>query len=407
MSAVENNNAVVLFDELNCANGTRIGVATLNAPKTLNGLSLEMTRLLATQIEIWAKDPAIALLILKGAGDKAFCAGGDLHALHHSMVSNLGKAAIDNTHAGTFFAEEYALDYRLHMFPKPIVVWGDGIVMGGGMGLMMGASHRVVTETSRLAMPEISIGLFPDVGGTWMLNRLPGKTGLFLGLTGAQIGAADALFAGMADYHLARDTWPLLLEQLTKQVWYANDAQANGQKDVQATGHNDIHAAGKNEALLDEVLASLATDPAVAMGPLQQHLSLIHKSCVGSDLNKIVAALIALGEHSDPWLQRAAKTLAAGSPGSARLTYTLLKRVKHLSLADAYRVEWVAGLMCASHGDFAEGIRALLIDKDKQPKWNPATLNEATEAWVEKFFTLPFPAEQHPLYRLGLNNQVG
>lgn len=396
MSAVENNNAVVLFDELNCANGTRIGVAILNAPKTLNGLSLEMTRLLATQIEVWAKDPAIALLILKGAGDKAFCAGGDLHALHHSMVSNLGKAAIDNTHAGTFFAEEYALDYRLHTFPKPIVVWGDGIVMGGGMGLMMGASHRVVTETSRLAMPEISIGLFPDVGGTWMLNRLPGKTGLFLGLTGAQIGAADALFAGMADYHLTRDTWPLFLEQLTQQTWYANAAHANGQ--------NDVQAAGKNEALLDEVLARLATDPGVAMGPLQQHLSLIHACCVGSDLNKIVAALMALTEHSDPWLQRAAKTLGAGSPGSVRLTYTLLKRVKHLSLADAYRFEWVAGLMCASHGDFAEGIRALLIDKDKQPKWNPATLHEATEAWVEKFFTLPFPAEQHPLYRLGLNN---
>ena len=412
MSAVENNNAVVLFDELNCANGTRIGVATLNAPKTLNGLSLEMTRLLSTQIEVWAKDPAIALLILKGAGDKAFCAGGDLHALHHSMVSNLGKAAIENSHAGTFFAEEYALDYRVHTFPKPIVVWGDGIVMGGGMGLMMGASHRVVTETSRLAMPEISIGLFPDVGGTWMLNRLPGKTGLFLGLTGAQIGAADALFAGMADYHLTRDTWPLLLEQLTKQAWYANAAQANGKNEVQADDQsgvqarcqNDVQAVGKNEALLDEVLAGLATDPAAAMGPLQQHLMLIHTCCGGSDLNKIVAALVALAEHSDPWLQRAAKTLAAGSPGSARLTYTLLKRVKHLSLADAYRFEWVAGLMCASHGDFAEGIRALLIDKDKQPKWNPSTLNEATEAWVEKFFTLPFPADQHPLYRLGLNN---
>lgn len=412
MSAVENNNAVVLFDELNCANGTRIGVATLNAPKTLNGLSLEMTRLLATQIELWAQDPAIALLILKGAGDKAFCAGGDLHALHHSMVSNVGKAAIDNALAGTFFAEEYALDYRLHTFPKPIVVWGDGIVMGGGMGLMMGASHRVVTETSRLAMPEISIGLFPDVGGTWMLNRLPGKTGLFLGLTGAQIGAADALFAGMADYHLARDTWPLLLEQLTKQAWYANAAQANGKNDVHSNGQNnvqvnrknDVQATGKNEVLLDETLANLATVPAVAMGPLQQHLSVIRTCCAGSDLNKIVAALVALGTHPDPWLQRAAKTLAAGSPGSARLTYTLLKRVKHLSLADAYRVEWVAGLMCAAHGDFAEGIRALLIDKDKQPKWNPATLSEATEAWVEKFFTLPFAAEQHPLHRLGLNN---
>ena len=385
MSTVENNNEVVLFNELNCANGTRIGVATLNAPKTLNGLSLEMTRLLATQIELWAKDPAVACLILKGAGDKAFCAGGDLHALHHSMMSNIGKAAIDNTHAGTFFAEEYALDYRLHTFPKPIVVWGDGIVMGGGMGLMMGASHRVVTETSRLAMPEISIGLFPDVGGTWMLNRLPGKTGLFMGLTGAQIGAADALFAGMADYHLTRDTWPTLLEQLSQQPWSQSGPQSTR----------------SNEALLDQVLAGLASTPALTVGPLQQHLSLIQTCCAGSDLNKIVAALVALAEHSDPWLQRAAKTLAAGSPGSARLTYTLLKRVKHLSLADAYRVEWVAGLMCASHGDFAEGIRALLIDKDKQPKWNPSTLTDATEAWVEKFFTLPFAAEQHPLYRLG------
>lgn len=385
MSTVEINNEVVLFNELNCANGTRIGVATLNAPKTLNGLSLEMTRLLATQIELWAKDPAVACLILKGAGDKAFCAGGDLHALHHSMMSNIGKAAIDNTHAGTFFAEEYALDYRLHTFPKPIVVWGDGIVMGGGMGLMMGASHRVVTETSRLAMPEISIGLFPDVGGTWLLNRLPGKTGLFMGLTGAQIGAADALFAGMADYHLTRDTWPTLLEQLSQQPWSQSGSQSNR----------------SNEALLDQVLAGLASTPALTVGPLQQHLSLIQACCAGSDLNKIVAALVALAEHSDPWLQRAAKTLAAGSPGSARLTYTLLKRVKHLSLADAYRVEWVAGLMCASHGDFAEGIRALLIDKDKQPKWNPSTLTDATEAWVEKFFTLPFAAEQHPLYRLG------
>jgi enoyl-CoA hydratase/carnithine racemase len=363
----------------------RIGVATLNAPKTLNCLSLEMTRLLATQIERWAKDASIACLILKGAGDKAFCAGGDLHALHHSMVNNIGKAALDNSHAGTFFAEEYALDYRLHTFPKPILVWGDGIVMGGGMGLMMGASHRVVTETSRLAMPEISIGLFPDVGGTWMLNRLPGKTGLFLGLTGAQIGAADALFAGMADYYLSRDTWPSLLEQLTQQNWLASDTQSGGQ----------------NEGLLDAVLAGLTTAPAVAIGPLQQHLSLIQACCAGSDLNKIVSALLALTEHTDPWLQRAAKTLAAGSPGSARLTYTLLKRVKHLSLADAYRIEWVAGLMCASHGDFAEGIRALLIDKDKQPKWNPATLNEATEAWVEKFFTLPFAAEMHPLHDLG------
>jgi len=385
MSEVFGENAVVLFEELDCANGMRIGIATLNTPKTLNGLSLEMTRLLANKIEVWANDPKLAVLVLKGAGDKAFCAGGDLHALHHSMVDNQGRAAIENQHAGTFFAEEYALDYRLHTFPKPILVWGDGIVMGGGMGLMIGASHRIVTDTSRLAMPEISIGLFPDVGGTWMLNRLPGKTGLFLGLTGAQIGAADALFAGLADYHLTRNLWPALIEQLLTKAWVNSAQQSRLQ----------------NDALLDDLLASLASTPAVAVGPLQQHFSLIQRCCVGSDLNRIVAAVLVLTEHTDPWLQRAAKTLAAGSPGSARLTFTLLKRVKHLSLADAYRVEWMAGLMCASHGDFQEGIRALLIDKDKQPKWNPAQLSDATEAWVEKFFTLPFAVEQHPLYRLG------
>ena len=385
MSEVNSETAVVLFEELACANGMRIGIATLNTPKTLNGLSLEMTRLLADKIEVWANDPKLAVLVLKGAGDKAFCAGGDLHALHHSMVDNQGRAAIENQHAGTFFAEEYALDYRLHTFPKPILVWGDGIVMGGGMGLMIGASHRVVTDTSRLAMPEISIGLFPDVGGTWMLNRLPGKTGLFLGLTGAQIGAADALFAGLADYHLTRNLWPALLEQLLTKAWVNSAQQSRLQ----------------NDALLDGLLANLASTPAVAVGPLQQHLSLIQNCCAGSDLNRIVAAVLALTEHTDPWLQRAAKTLAAGSPGSARLTFTLLKRVKHLSLAEAYRVEWMAGLMCASHGDFQEGIRALLIDKDKQPKWNPAQLSDATQAWVEKFFTLPFSAEQHPLYRLG------
>ncbi len=385
MSEVFGENAVVLFEELDCANGMRIGIATLNTPKTLNGLSLEMTRLLANKIEVWASDPKLAVLVLKGAGDKAFCAGGDLHALHHSMVDNQGRAAIENQHAGTFFAEEYALDYRLHTFPKPILVWGDGIVMGGGMGLMIGASHRIVTDTSRLAMPEISIGLFPDVGGTWMLNRLPGKTGLFLGLTGAQIGAADALFAGLADYHLTRNLWPALIEQLLTKAWVNSAQQSRLQ----------------NDALLDDLLAGLASTPTVAIGPLQQHLSLIQACCAGSDLNRIVTAVLALAEHTDPWLQRAAKTLAAGSPGSARLTFTLLKRVKHLSLADAYRVEWMAGLMCASHGDFQEGIRALLIDKDKQPKWNPAQLSDATEAWVEKFFTLPFAVEQHPLYRLG------
>lgn len=384
-------NDVVFFEEIDCANAMRIGVATLNAPKTLNGLSLDMTRLLATQMEVWAADSDLAMIVLKGAGDKAFCAGGDLHSLYHSMLENKGKKPIDNTYAGTFFAEEYALDYRIHTFPKPILIWGDGIVMGGGMGLMMGASHRVVTETSKLAMPEITIGLFPDVGGTWLLNRLPGKTGLFMGLTGAHIGASDALFAGMADYHLPRASWDSLVTGLRATPW-RNVAQSNDPHSVRVV----------NDDYLNSLLHGLSTDPQPEIGPLQKHLSLIQKLCTGSDLEKIVLNLTALSAHEDPWLQRAAKTLSAGSPGSARLTFTLLQRCKHVSLAEVYRIEWTAGLMCAASGDFAEGIRALLVDKDKQPKWNPPTLKEATTQWVEKFFDPTIPANQHPLHQLGV-----
>ncbi len=385
---------IVLFEEFNCSNGTRVGIATLNTPKTLNGLSLEMTRLLATRLEIWAQDPDLALIIMRGAGDKAFCAGGDLHTLHQSMTANTAKVAKADSYAGTFFAEEYALDYRIHTFPKPIMVWGDGIVMGGGMGLMMGASHRVVTDTSRLAMPEITIGLFPDVGGTWMLNRLPGKTGLFLGLTGAMIGASDALFAGMADYHVPRTAWDALISGLTSQAWERVPQTGDGS----ALNHakrvmNDDH--------LNCILHELSVPPAPAIGPLQTHQARIQRLCNGSSLEKIVSNILALSDDSDPWLARAAKTLAAGSPGSARLTFTLLQRTKHVSLAEAYRIEWAAGLICTIHGDFEEGIRALLIDKDKQPKWNPATLELATPEWVEKFFTLPFPANEHPLDQLG------
>ena len=296
---------------------------------------------------------------------------------------------------GTFFSEEYTFDYRIHTFPKPIIVWGDGIVMGGGLGLMMGASHRVVTETSRLAFPEITIGLFPDVGGTWLLNRLPGKTGLFLGLTGAQINAADALYAGMADYHLPRSTWDSMIAQLKTQPWSRSTSEQAG------SANSKLAARVCNDSLIHQVLDQLGSEPAPTIGSLQQHAPLIQKLCSGSDLNAIVKNLLALSDNPDPWLQRAAKTLSAGSPGSARLTFELLKRIKHVSLADAFRIEFVAGMGCAVHGDFAEGIRALLVDKDKQPRWNPATLEQATTEWVSKFFRAPYSPEQDPLRALG------
>jgi len=220
------NSQSVLFDTLTADNGSRIGIVTLNAEKTLNALSLEMIDLLAAQLAAWSSDTGIALVLFQAAGEKAFCAGGDLQNLYQSMLAHHASDQKDdvraNRYACDFFAREYRLDYLIHTYPKPILCWGHGIVMGGGIGLMAGASHRVVTEKSRLAMPEIGIGLFPDVGGTWFLNRMPGKLGLFLALTGAMINASDARFTKLADYAIAQADKQQVIAALLRQPWGAS-----------------------------------------------------------------------------------------------------------------------------------------------------------------------------------------
>ncbi len=376
-------NSPVLFEVLDAANDKKVGVATLNSPQTLNGLSLDMCNLLAEQLSVWQADESIVLVMLKGAGEKAFCAGGDLHGLYKAMQENTSGQAWRNAYARRFFDDEYRLDYQIHTYPKPILCWGSGIVMGGGVGLMMGASHRVVTQTTRYAMPEISIGLFPDVGGTWMLARLPGGTGLFLALTGAQLGAGDCRFLGLADYTLDAGKWDELLARIQSASW-------SGVKREDSVG-------------LGRLLRELQADAGSPQGPLQTHYSLIRQACDGDDFDAICANIAAWAGHDDPWLKRAAGTFRSGSPGSARLCFALLDRVRLLSLADVFREEYIVSLQCGVQGDFQEGIRALLIDKDKQPKWNPATLAQASDAWVQRFFQTPWPDEvEHPLADLEL-----
>ena len=369
--------APVLFEQVAAGDGRQIGIATLNAPATLNGLSLRMAELLDAQFAAWARDPAIALVVLQGAGEKAFCAGGDLHGLYRGMrdYQDQGSDDIrDNAQASAFFATEYRLDYRIHTYPKPLLCWGHGIVMGGGIGLMAGASHRVVSERSKLAFPEISVGLYPDVGGSWLLQRVPQRAGLFLALTGAPLNAGDAIHAGLADHYL-----PLA----QREAAFAAIAQAPWSGD-----------AATDRALLGEVLAALA-EPAPP-GPLQQHAPSIARWCEDDGLERIVARIEAI-DSEDAWLQNARNSLAAGAPGSARLGYELQRRAAGLSLADTFRLEYLVSLHCAAHGDFAEGIRALLIDKDRSPRWNPATLAEASPEWVERFFLAPWPRDAHPL----------
>lgn len=379
--------APVLFEELDCANGTRLGVATLNAPQTLNGLTLEMAELLAERLQVWAADPGIALVLLKGAGEKAFCAGGDLHSLYRSMRENTSGDPLANDYARRFFETEYRLDYAIHVYPKPVLCWGTGIVMGGGIGLMAGASHRVVSETSRLAMPEITIGLFPDVGGSWLLGRMTGRSGLFLALTGAPLNASDAIFTGMADYRIHTEDWDDVMADLLRQPW----AMGGLDGDAAVTGR------GVNDGLLERALRSHAPEEGGEHGPLRQHLFLINTLCGGKTLEDVADEIATLNGHEDPWLAKAAATFAAGAPSSARIAFTLQQRARLMSLADAFRAEYWAALRCAADGDFAEGVRALLIDKDKKPRWHPRAIEEADEAWVEPYFQPPWEPEAHPM----------
>lgn len=369
----------VLFEMIECAGGKLAAMATLNRPATLNGLSLEMTRLLDQKLKAWVTDDSVALVILRGAGEKAFCAGGDLHGLYHEMLAHQGQPAKANQYACDFFAEEYALDYLIHTYPKPILVWGDGIVMGGGMGLMAGASHRVVTERSRLAMPEISIGLFPDVGGSWLLAKAPGRTGVFLGLTGAQLGASDGILAGMADHALPSDGFEGLIEQIKASQWENEYADFQG---------------------LTNILTTLQIKD-LPTGPMREHFDLIQTTCAGFELEDIANKVAALAGHEDAWLARAGKTFVAGCPATARLSWILWRCARQLSLADVFRMEWGVAIECCASGTFAEGIRAVLIDKDRNPKWQPATLKETAGDWCNPYFAVSIDDPEHPLRHLG------
>jgi enoyl-CoA hydratase/carnithine racemase len=295
---------------------------------------------------------------------------------HHASAQR--NDILGNPYAAQFFEREYRLDYLIHTYPKPILCWGHGIVMGGGIGLMAGASHRVATERSRLAMPEIAVGLYPDVGGSWFLNRMPGHLGLFLALTGAAMNAADAKFVKLADYRIPHAAKPRVMDALLGQAWRGGDAHVLLGRILQA-------AERSGEAETD-----------FAASPLHAHLETIDALCSGQTLPEIVDALLTV-KTDDIWLRKAVATLAGGAPGSAGLSYAIQRRARHLSLAQVFRLEFIVSLHCAAHPDFAEGIRALLIDKDQKPAWQPDALGGVTPQWIDGFFADPWPNGGHPL----------
>ena len=356
---------VIIFREPATADGRRIGHATLNAPASLNALSLDMVEQLNRQLKSWIRDPDVVAIVLDGAGERAFSAGADIRDLYHS-IREYGNRP--NPYAQHFFFTEYALDYRIHTCPKPLLCWGHGIVMGGGVGLLAGASHRVVTPQTRMAMPEIGIGLFPDVGGSWFLNRFPGRAGLFVGLTAAPMNASDALFAGMADFCLDDSSRQAVLDDILRHRW-GTDTAANK---AQMTRLLDAHENG-NQAER-------------APSALRQHFDLIRKTVGMASLKDTAERLLALPVNDDPWLATAVENFRRGSPTSAALAWELQQRCRHRSLADVFRIEYNVAISCCAAHDFAEGVRALLIDKDKKPQWQPPTLDAVASSFIESHF---------------------
>jgi enoyl-CoA hydratase/carnithine racemase len=363
-TAVNAAETPVRFETMS-AGARSIGIAWLNRPRQLNALTLEMCELLLGQMQAWAADERIVAVVLAGEGPKGFCAGGDVNQVVQEIKAG-SPGCFD--YGDRFFTVEYQLNYLLHSYPKPLVTWAHGVTMGGGLGLSVAGSHRFIATGSRIAMPEIHIGLFPDVGGGWFLNRVPGEAGVLLALTGVTLGERDAVYARLADYVVEHAHQPAFLQGLAAIDW--GDSVADHR--AQAT-----HFCRAFEA-------SHAT--AAAPSALYQRHEQIRSICTRAKLSGIVKGLEEAAAE-DEWFSKPLANLVGGSPTAAAVTLEYLRRCRLLGLAQVLELDLVLAKQCQRHPDFPEGVRALLIDKDKSPRWSPATAAGVSAALVEEFFT--------------------
>jgi enoyl-CoA hydratase len=355
----------------------RVACLTLNRPQALNALSLDMVRALTQALLAWREDSAVLAVALRGQGKEgpfgAFCAGGDIRFFHQAALS-------DDPKLGQFFTEEYRLNHLIHTYPKPVIALMDGIVMGGGMGLAQGASLRLATERSRLAMPETLIGLFPDVGGGYFLSRCPGHVGEYLGLTGRSLGAADALAVGLADGVVESARLPGLWESLGQTPFENGAAVVHW-----CRSHQQRHHAATTLPLsdIDAVFGQARWEDVVD----------------------------ALQTHNSEWSQTTLATLRQRSPLMLRVVWAQIRRARGMALADELRLERDMVEHCfdtqhlhrrGASSETVEGIRALAVDKDHTPQWQPQRWEDVTPSMVDPFFVSPWASSEHPLRDLGM-----
>ena len=370
----------------------QVGFITLNRPKALNALSLPMIRALSACLLAWRTDDAVKAVAFRGMGKGdatkgqasapfgAFCAGGDIRFFHQAALAG-------NPELEDFFTEEYRLNHLIHSYPKPTIVFMDGIVMGGGMGLCghgrpasgPGATLRLVTERTKMAMPETAIGLFPDVGGGYFLSRCTGHAGEWLALTGDTLGAVDAVAFGLADAHVASSAMPL--------IW-------------DALGSTRIETPDVVKNLIATYVIASNAEPTRATGQIDQFFS----------LHSVPDIVQALERSDDAWARQTAATLRQRSPLMLHVALEQIRRARSMGFADELGMERDMVHHCfnpkhlarsAAASETVEGIRALAIDKDHQPQWNPARIEDVTPEMVMPFFDSPWAARAHPLQDLG------
>jgi len=334
-------------------------IVTLNRPGALNALSLGMILRLRTLFAEYSANPDVFCVLIRGAGDKAFCAGGDIRALYQSFKTggSLHKE---------FFAAEYPLDYLLYSYPKPYAALLDGITLGGGMGISQGSRFRIVGERTQMAMPEVAIGFFPDVGGSYFLSRLPGMLGRYLALTGLKISAADALYSQLADLYLPPDAIASMANDLATLHW-GNDRFADLQRFFLARA-----AQPKSSPTLPAFRECI-----------DLHFSNASVAAILSSLESETRGVFA------DWAGETVKLMRSRSPTLLSVTLRQLQRGAGMSLADCFRMELGMAAHSFEQGDFLEGVRAVLIDKDNKPRWQPSRIEDVTEPMIDAWFSAP------------------
>jgi enoyl-CoA hydratase len=338
-----------------------VATVTLNRPQALNAFTLGMYRRFAPMLREWEEDPAVHAVLIRGAGERAFCAGGDVRAIAEAGRGISGDPALTSR----FFWEEYELIRHIHRYKKPYLAIIDGITMGGGAGVSVNGAYRVATERTMLAMPETGIGLFPDVGATRFLNLAPGHVGRYLALTGARLGPEDARYCGFATHFVPRERVAALVEALGQIAWQT----------------------GEESAQVEEALAAFDTDAGDA--PLAARHAAIDRCFAGDTVEAVLEALTREASAGDgEWAAQTRAGLRTKSPTSLKVTLRQLLVGQGYDIEAALALEYRLTQRFMQGHDFYEGVRAALIDKDQRPHWLPATLADVTEAMVDGYFVL-------------------